>query len=295
MTDCGKLLESWHRLAVADRPAIPWRDGSKIPWNDPEFSKRLLTVHLDQGTHMASRSFDVIRKHVDWLLEIAAVSLDGRSPLRVLDLTCGPGFYCHELARRGHDAYGLDFGPAAVRHAVETAEADGLDCRFREADVTALDDAVFDEIGPCDVATLWFGEFNAFDPDAARAVLAALARSLAPGGLCVLEYQPEDIFLKEDVQEWRAVDGTVFRDGPQLWLQEYHWDEESRSEINDHWILDAETGRLQRFSQCHRAWTDDELVDLLAEAGLEAPAFHPPITGCDERMEFPVIVASKPR
>ena len=293
MSDGGKLLHSWRRLLEAEHAATPWVDGVKIPWNDPELSRRFLAVHLDQDTHMASRSFEIIARHVAWLQDIAAVSFPGTRPLRVLDLTCGPGFYCHELARKGHDTFGIDYSPAAVAHAVATAEATGLTCRFREADVCAMDDALFDEIGTVDVATLWFGEINAFAPDDVRRVLAALARPLRPGGIAVIEYQPEDLFLKDDVQEWQAVEETVFRDGPQLWLQSYRWDEATRSEINDHWILDAATGHLERFTQCHRAWTDQEMVELLHEAGLIAPAFHPPITGCDERLEFPVIVATR--
>lgn len=292
MNDGGKLLQSWRELAETERPTSPWGDVHKIPWNDPELSRRLLAVHLDQDTHMASRSLDVVSEHVEWLLTVAGASLGTDRPLRVLDLTCGPGLYCHELARRGHDAIGVDFSPAAIRHAAAVAAEEGLDCRFHEADVTAMGVDLTAAIGKVDVVMLWFGEFHAFPPDAARAVLDAMARALRPGGLCILEYQPEDLFLQEDVQEWQAVEGSVFQDGAQFWLQEYHWDEESRSEINDHWILDAATGSLQRFTQCHRAWTDQEMVDLLAAAGLTTPAFHPPITGCDERLEFPMIVAS---
>jgi len=291
MNDGGKLLESWRELAESERPTPPWGDVHKIPWNDPDLSRRLLAVHLDQDTHMASRSLDVVSEHVEWLLTVVGASQGTDRPLRVLDLTCGPGFYCHELARRGHDAVGVDFSPAAIRHAAETAESMGLDCRFREADVTDMDADLVRDIGTVDVASLWFGEFHSFPPEQARAVLNAASAALRPGGLFVLEYQPEDLFLREDVQEWRAVDGTVFDDGPQFWLQEYHWDEETRSEVNDHWILDARTGRLRRYTQCHRAWSDEELVELLADAGLATPVFHPPITGCDERLEFPMIVA----
>ena len=293
MNDGGKLLNSWRELADVQRPATPWVDGVKIPWNDPDLSRRFLAVHLDQNTHMASRSFKIIKRHVDWLLDIAAANFGDHEALRVLDLTCGPGFYCHELAHRGHDAFGIDFSPAAIHHAVATAEATKLSCGFLEADVCTLNDDLFDEIGKFDLVTLWFGEFHAFPPDAAHNVLSAMSRALRPGGICVLEYQPEDLFLKESVQEWQAVEGSVFHDGPQLWLQEYHWDEDTRSEINDHWILDTVTGGIRRFTQCHRAWSDQEMVELLAVAGLVAPAFHPPITGCDERLEFPVIVSSK--
>lgn len=295
MTDRGQLADSLRRLDRAPRPPRPWRDGAKIPWDDPGFSRRLMPVHLDQETHMASRSFEVIGRHVDWLLEALAAGTGGSGPFRVLDLGCGPGFYCHELARRGHRADGVDFGPAAVRHARDTAAARGLACRFWEEDLTDPDAAWRREAGPVDAVTFWFGEMNAFQPPQVRELLAAAAAQLRPGGLLVLEYQPEDIFLQEDAQEWRTCERSVFRDGLHLWLQEYHWDAASRSEITVHWILDAASGAMDRYVQCHRAWTDEEIVDLLAGCGLELPVLHPPITGCDPRLEFPVAVASRPR
>ena len=48
MTDQKHQLESLQKIASARRPPIPWEDGDKIPWNDPEFSRRLMAVHLDQ-------------------------------------------------------------------------------------------------------------------------------------------------------------------------------------------------------------------------------------------------------
>ena len=45
----------------------PWTEGEKIPWNDPEFSERMLREHLSQDHGAASRRFDTIEKHVDWI------------------------------------------------------------------------------------------------------------------------------------------------------------------------------------------------------------------------------------
>ena len=48
------------RIQAAERPVRAWVTGSQLPWNDPEFSRRMLDVHLDPSTNMASRSGDVI-------------------------------------------------------------------------------------------------------------------------------------------------------------------------------------------------------------------------------------------
>jgi SAM-dependent methyltransferase len=285
-----------HRLALArirqeKRPARAWVTGSKIPWHDPAFSRRMLDVHLDPSTHMASRSGDVIARHLDWL--IAQVAPVSGGPGHILDVGCGPGLYCHDLARRGWRATGFDFAPAPLNWARSVSQAENLDCRFLEEDLTRLPSDFADQVGPVDAVTFWFGEFNSFPPEAARDFLPRLTACLRPGGLLILEYQPWDLFVREDSSEWSLQDKSVFCDEPHIWLQEYHWDEAARAEIHLHWILEFASGRLGRYVQCHQGWTDEELVEILATAGLEDPVFHPPVTGIDERFEFPLVVTRK--
>ena len=40
---------------------------SKIPWNDADFSQRMLENHLSQEHDWASRKLAVIERQVDWL------------------------------------------------------------------------------------------------------------------------------------------------------------------------------------------------------------------------------------
>lgn len=291
------------RIAAAPRPPVPWRDGQQIPWNDPAFSERILRVHLDQTTHMASRSREVIVSHVRWLRQMMREEFgDDPARRRVLDVGCGPGLYCHELARHGYRTVGFDFSPAALAHAEREAAAEKLDCRFFDLDLNRLGEASpagqaaaapLAAAGPFDAVTFWFGELHSFPEATVRRFLPRLAALLAPGGLFVLEYQPYALYLREDLQEWRACDSSAFSDRPHLWLQEYHWDEGQQAEINVHWIIDAATGELSRYAQCSRAYRDRELVALFADAGLVRPAFYPPITGVSERFEFAMMVTRK--
>ncbi len=289
------LLAAVAAIAAAPHPPIPWRDGRQVPWSDPAFSERMLRIHLDQTTHMASRSREVIVSHVRWLRQVMREELAGDpARKRVLDVGCGPGLYCHELARHGHEAIGFDFAPASLAYARDIAEREELDCRFLEADLTRIDDAFLAEIGPVDVVTFWFGEFHSFQEETARRFLARLAGALSPGGLFVLEYQPYELFMREDMQEWAAPARSAFSDSPHLWLQEYHWDERQQSEINVHWVIDAATGRLSRYAQCSRAYRDADLIALCRAAGLQRPVFRPPITGVSERFEFAMLIAHRP-
>ena len=65
----------------------PWAEGEKIPWNDPDFSRRMLLEHLSQEHDAASRRFATIDEQVSWIHDTV---LGGR-PARILDLGCGLG------------------------------------------------------------------------------------------------------------------------------------------------------------------------------------------------------------
>ena len=289
----GQLAPSLAAIAAAPHPPSPWRDGDRIPWHEAAFSERMLRVHLDPDTHMASRAPGVIRDHVRWLRERLEAEFGGARGLTVLDVGCGPGLYCHELARNGVRALGFDFAPAPLAWARETAEREGLDCVFRPADLTALTEDDLAALGPVDAVTFWYGEFHSFPAESARRFLPRLASLLRPGGLFVLEFQTWDSYPREDLQEWQSCARSVFSDRPHLWLQEYHWDEDQNAEINVHWILDAATGALSRYAQCSRAYTDEELVDLFDAAGLGQAEFRPPITGVSEKHEFDMMITRR--
>lgn len=276
---------SLKRLLAAPHPPRPWADGHQIPWNDPAFSERMLLVHLDPSTHMASRAPEIIDRHIDWLT--SQIPDSGH----VLDVGCGPGLYCHELARRGYRATGFDFAPAPLEWAGTKATSEQLNCHFLNNDLTKLPNDFNTLIdGPVDAITFWFGEFHSFSPAMVREFLPRLKGCLRPGGLFILEYQPAEIFVQEESTEWSCEKSSIFCDKPHLWLQEFGYDKESDTEVHVHWILETESGSLQRYVQCHKAWTDNQLIDLLAEAGFSDPVLHPAITGASEEFEFPLVV-----
>jgi len=284
--------QALQRVLAAEHPPRPWTGSGQLPWHDPAFSERMLAVHLDPDTHMASRAPRIIGRHLDWLL--AQLEQSGqRGPAHVLDVGCGPGLYCHELVRRGHRATGFDFAPAPLAWAERQARRENLDVRFFNADLNHLPANLEQDVGPVDAITFWFGEFHSFTPPVAAAFMSRLAACLRPGGLFILEYQPWDLFVQQDSSEWSACEKSVFCDQPHLWLQEFAWNEEARVEVHVHWIITRESGSLQRYEQCHQAWPEADLVQTLARVGLGDPAFHPPITGVSVEFEFPLLVTRK--
>ena len=61
-----------------------WDGAYKIPWDDPDFSRRMLREHLSQDHDLASRRVEWIDKQVTWIHR----ELLQRRPSRILDLGC---------------------------------------------------------------------------------------------------------------------------------------------------------------------------------------------------------------
>jgi 2-polyprenyl-3-methyl-5-hydroxy-6-metoxy-1,4-benzoquinol methylase len=129
------LTDIVRRTAVPE----PWAEGEKIPWNDPDFSARMLQEHLSQEHDAASRRFEKIDRHVAWIHTHGL----GEKPSAILDLGCGPGLYASRLARRGHTCVGIDFGPASIAYARAQAEREGLACTYRLEDLRTADFGAF--------------------------------------------------------------------------------------------------------------------------------------------------------
>src|SRR5262245_56889161 len=105
-------------LRARAMPPGPWAEGENIPWDEPEFSARMLREHLSQAHDRASRREEIIDRQVTWIHR----DLLEERPTAVLDLGCGPGLYTSRLACLGHWCVGLDYGPAAIAYAPERAD-----------------------------------------------------------------------------------------------------------------------------------------------------------------------------
>lgn len=250
----------------------PWAEGEKIPWNDPEFSKRMLGEHLSQEHDAASRRFEIIDKHVSWIHDHI---LKGK-PARILDLCCGPGLYTNRLARLGHRCVGIDFSPASIAYAREQAEEAGLDCTYIHQDIRTAD---YGEAYGLVMSI--FGEFNVFRPQEARGILEKACRALAPNGFLLFEPHTLKAVVKmgEAPPSWYSAKMGLFSEAPHLCLQENFWDAEDKVAVIRYYIIDAATGEVARHSSSTQAYTDQEYRSLLAECGFGEPVFYPALGG----------------
>jgi SAM-dependent methyltransferase len=258
------LLEIVNRTKT---PA-PWAEGDNIPWNDPDFSRRMLKEHLTQDHEHASRRFETIDRHVAWIAREAL----GQPPARLLDMGCGPGLYCQRFAALGYACHGIDFSPASIEHARQ--QQGGLPIDYQLADLRTAD---FGPDGSFDCAMLIYGELNVFKPADARLILGKAWAALKPGGRLVLEPATETLVSEMGAEgiTWWASQAGLFGDQPHIMLSESFWDEATRAATTRYHRIDAATGEVVRYATSQQAYSQDEYCALLAECGFHSPRFFP--------------------
>jgi SAM-dependent methyltransferase len=229
----------------------PWAEGEKIPWNDPDFSSRMLREHLTQEHDAASRRLEIVDAHVRWIHERVLRAV----PSRILDLGCGPGLYTSRLAALGHTCVGIDFSPASIAHAQEQAGRDGLDAAYIEGDIRTANYG-----DGYDLVMQIFGEFNVFRPAEARGILESAYRALEPDGRLLLEPHTFEAVRGIGLQPsaWYSAQTGLFSEESHLCLQESFWDAESHVAIERYYIVDAATGEVTRHSSSMQAYTEQE-------------------------------------
>ena len=245
-----------------------WHGDYKIPWDIPDFSRRMLAEHLSQEHDMASRRAEWIDKQVAWIHD----HLLARRRASILDLGCGPGFYAHRLAVLGHRCCGIDFGPAAIEYARQHCPGDGR-CEFVLGDIRQV---AFG--GPYDLAMILYGELNVFSPAEALAILRKARAGLTSQGRLIVEVQTpqavERVGRGEPSQH--QSESGVFSDRPHRLRTENQWLGEQSIAIQTFSVTEAAGGRKRVYRSTTKAWPDGELIKLLKGAGFQE------VARCDE-------------
>jgi SAM-dependent methyltransferase len=263
----------------------PWAEGEKIPWNDPDFSRRMLKEHLSQKHDAASRRTPKIKKHVEWINSFILAE----KPSTILDLGCGPGLYSARLAALGHTCHGIDFSPASIDYAVKNSPKN---CDYTLADIRTQ------AFPPgCDLVMFIFGEFNVFKPADAQGILQKAQAALNPGGKILLEISTFDAIEQIGGQPstWYSDESGLFSDQPHLVLMESFWDEAQTVATERYFVVDAATGSVTRYAASSQAYEQDQVREMLTRAGFRNVEFHPSLTGksSDDVDEFIVVIAEK--
>jgi SAM-dependent methyltransferase len=267
---------------------LPWHEGENIPWDELGFSERMLREHLCQDHDAASRRFEKIEEHIDWIHRHVL----SERPTRILDLCCGPGFYTSRLARLGHECVGIDYAPASIRYAMQQAEKESLPCQYMLEDIrTAAYGANFGLI------MLIFGEFNVFRPKAARQILKKMLAAMDRNSLLMLEVHTLKAIRNKGREgaTWCSIEKGLFSDRPHLLLQESFWDPGDKATTKRYYTIDAVSGMVKRYAQSLQAYTNLQYRSLLKSCGFADVRFLPSLTGVEDtsQPDFVVIVARK--
>lgn len=253
------------RIYARPQPAVPWRDGANLPWNDPAFSQRMLAQHLDQSHGAASRRRPEIRAQVQRI-----VAWLGLTPgMRLLDVTCGPGLYAAEFARQGIEVTGIDFGPASVAYAKKLC-AD-LPCEFILGDVREMELAGRD----FDAAIYLYGQFTVLTPVESVDLLRRIRAALKPAAPVLLEILDDDPFDKKNNTWWYTDHSGLWGDFPYLHLGERTWDAEQRAAIERFYIINLDTGEMQSYGLSDQAYTVEQMTEMLRGVGFSTVETHP--------------------
>jgi SAM-dependent methyltransferase len=206
------------RLAsISKRPKL-YENIERVFWADPYVSEHVLWAHLNSDNDDASRQPEKIDRSVAFMLEkLAAGRSDGdsgrgTSPIRVLDLGCGPGLYAERLAASGCTVTGIDLSPASISHARRKAKSSQLPITYLQEN---MHEAEFD--GPYDLVLLIYGEFGTFHPAQQERLLRRILEALTPGGMLIL-----DVFTKRYVDRIRGGNDWYVRTNGGFWQDDAH-------------------------------------------------------------------------
>jgi ubiquinone/menaquinone biosynthesis C-methylase UbiE len=275
------LWKIYHRPDLS----APLTNAKNLPWNDPAFSERMLREHLDESHGAATRIAVERAAQLDWLWSGLALQPGSR----VLDVTCGPGLYAVELARRGCLVTGIDFNPAAIAYAKDLALSEGVAarCTFIEQDVRRMN-LVATEF---DAALFLYGQLAVFTKAEAQTLLNQLALALKPGGKVCIELLNQERVDKTRTEWWFTDDKGLWGDRPFLHLGERCWHEAEELSVERFFIIHLETGQLTEISLSDQTYAAETMTRMICQAGFTQvevyPAWdHLPLYDADEWMVY---------
>ncbi len=203
------------------------------------------------------------RREVDFIVASAAINQHSA----ILDLCCGQGRHCLELARRGYKAVnGVDRSRYLIRLAKKRAHNEGLHVVFKEGD--ARNPRIAEGTIDC-VAIMGnsFGYFsNKLDDEK---VLSAVGRMLRPTGQLVLDIT-DGAHMHEhfDKRSWE-------------WIDEHHFVCRERSISSDRErlisrevIVHDEMGVIADQFYAERLYTRESITKLLEKTGFRNVRHH---------------------
>lgn len=208
---------------------------------------------------------DVVENEVNTAAEIdALIEATGlKQADRILDLCCGQGRHCLELARRGFkNLTGIDRSRYLIRLARRRARKLGYDINFHEGDARKL--RVPNDSFDC-VMILGnsFGYFEVEEADVR--VLLEIRDALRGGGFLALDLTDGD-WMREhfETRSWEWIDQNYFV------CRERSLSSDGQRLISREVVVHAERGVIADQFYAERLYSREKILDLLKKTGFES-------------------------
>lgn len=231
---------------------------------------------------------EITRKEVDLFSEVVSLSPDDK----ILDLCCGQGRHSLELARRNmKNVYALDRSHYLIQKAKMQTKKEGLTIQFREGDARKLpySSDFFDVVL---ILGNSFGYFETVQDD--MKVLKEIFRVLKPWGRLLIDVADGEFLATHyEPRSWEWIDKKYFV------CRERSLSADGHRLISREIVNHVDRGVLVDQFYGERLYTEDELGQLLKNAGYNDIVFHEKMSTCSQRnqdlgmMKQRIIVSSR--
>lgn len=212
------------------------------------------------------------KKDIDFLIEATGVEPNDRH----LDLCCGQGRHCLELARRGYrHVTGLDRSRYLVRLARKRARSEGLKISFHEGDARKFR-LPADNYHCVSILGNSFGYFDTDKDDVS--ILKSVLRVLKTGGVLALDLT-DGSWMKThfEPRSWEWIDQNHFV------CRERSLSQDEARLISREVIVHAERGVIADQFYAERLFSKDRIMELLDELGFVSIRDHGNLTSHSTR------------
>ena len=221
-------------------------------WSDDDFWQEFKPLMFDKE-RVQDASGDV---------ETIITITGARAPSKVLDIGCGPGRHCVELARRGFRVTGIDIHEPYLREAEKASSKLEIKPRFLKEDMRYFS---FQE--PFNGAVSMFQSLGYFDdPQDDLRTCRSIYNALESGGWLFIEMDGKEVAAsKFEERTWLERNGRLI-------LLEYS-PEAAWTCLRNHWMFRDTDGSWHETEFSYRLFSALELGRLLEEAGFSSIEF----------------------
>jgi SAM-dependent methyltransferase len=243
-------------LAFLETPSL-YQSGAPL-WTEPHISEEMLKAHLSPETDAASYRPEIIERICCTIPEKMQLSRGAR----LLDLGCGPGLYCKNLAVRGYEMTGIDWSVNSINYAKELCR--GLNAELIRA--SYLDPLPHQNY---DGAMMISQDYGVLAPKDRQKLLLNIRAAIKRGGRFAFDVSSAAAFekLKQSAsQQWEAAAEGFWRGHSYLTLQKLFLFPDVPASCSLYIVIDEET-------TVYRVWqtyfTLNSIERELSENGFE--------------------------